>query len=63
MTMVNSMVIKISFIIKKQHKNNYKNSSTNYPKNVKASGFNNFEPRSYDYDSLEKKLLGWDVDD
>lgn len=47
----------------KQHKNNYKNSSTNYPKNVKASGFNNFEPRSYDYDSLEKKLLGWDVDD
>ncbi|WP_437629348.1 DnaD domain protein [Clostridium paraputrificum] len=47
----------------KQHKNNYKNSSTNYQKNLKASGFNNFEPRSYDYDSLEKKLLGWDVDD
>ena len=46
----------------KQHKNNYKNSSTNYQKNLKASGFNNFEPRSYDYDSLEKKLLGWDVD-
>lgn len=22
-------------------------------------GFNNFEPRKYDYDSLEKKLLGW----
>lgn len=47
----------------KQHKNNSKNSSTNYQKNLKASGFNNFEPRSYDYDSLEKKLLGWDVDD
>ena len=47
----------------KQHKNNYKNSSTNYQKNLKAAGFNNFEPRSYDYDSLEKKLLGWDVDD
>ena len=47
----------------KQHKNNYKNSSTNYQKNLKASGFNNFEPRSYDYDSLEKKLLGRDVDD
>lgn len=47
----------------KQHKNNYKNSSTNYQKNLKASGFNNFEPRSYDYDSLEKKLLGWDIDD
>ncbi len=25
-------------------------------------GFNNFEPRPYDYDSLEKKLLGWDKD-
>ena len=24
--------------------------------------FNNFEPRQYDYDSLEKKLLGWDND-
>lgn len=23
-------------------------------------GFNNFEPRSYDYDDLEKKLLGWE---
>lgn len=23
------------------------------------NGFNNFEPRSYDYDDLEKKLLGW----
>lgn len=25
--------------------------------------FNNFEAREYDYDSLEKKLLGWDNDD
>ena len=25
--------------------------------------FNNFEAREYDYDSLEKKLLGWDKDD
>lgn len=25
-----------------------------------GSSFNNFEPREYDYDSLEKKLLGWD---
>lgn len=37
-------------------KNN--NSKTN-----NGLGFNNFEPRSYDYDSLEKKLLGWDKDD
>ena len=25
--------------------------------------FNNFEAREYDYDSIEKKLLGWDNDD
>ncbi|OPJ63713.1 hypothetical protein [Clostridium chromiireducens] len=27
---------------------------------VKPLRFNNFEARQYDYDSLEKKLLGWD---
>jgi plasmid replication initiation protein len=26
----------------------------------KTNGFNNFEPREYDYNELEKKLLGWD---
>jgi DnaD/phage-associated family protein len=31
--------------------NNFKSSNDN---------FNNFEQRSYDFDSLEKKLLGWD---
>lgn len=30
--------------------------------NVKSTGFNNFESREYDYDDLEKKLLGWDTD-
>lgn len=30
--------------------------------NNTMSKFNNFEPRHYDYDSLEKKLLGWDVE-
>ena len=45
---------------KAANKNNYsKNSNTSN----KGLGFNNFEPRSYDYDSLEKKLLGWDKDD
>lgn len=39
-----------------------KNYSNN--KNEKAPlKFNNFEAREYDYDSLEKKLLGWDIDD
>ena len=28
-----------------------------------VSTFNNFDAREYDYDSLEKKLLGWDNED
>lgn len=32
-------------------------------KTVKKTNFNNFEPREYDYDDLEKKLLGWDKED
>jgi len=30
---------------------------------VTVPSFNNFEAREYDYDSLEKKLLGWDNED
>lgn len=41
-------------------KNSYNNNTTNSKVPHK---FNNFEPRQYDYDSLEKKLLGWDNDD
>lgn len=33
----------------------------NKPKqNQNTTSFNNFEPRQYDYDALEKKLLGWE---
>lgn len=35
----------------------------NFEEPKKSTGttkFNNFEPRQYDYDSLERKLLGWD---
>ena len=39
---------------KKAYKSNYKS----YPKK-KESVFNNFEQRTYDYDNLEEKLLGW----
>ena len=28
-------------------------------KKCKSLNFNNFEPRNYDYDKLEKALLGW----
>lgn len=48
----------------KQFKSNNKNKyAQNNTQTNKGLGFNNFEPRSYDYDSLEKKLLGWDKDD
>ncbi|QGU96670.1 DnaD domain protein [Clostridium bovifaecis] len=35
----------------------------NYSGNNKNDSFNNYEQRSYDYEDLEKKLLGWDVND
>lgn len=38
-------------------------SEFNNHNNKKVTSFNNFEPRQCDYDSLEKKLLGWDKDD
>lgn len=31
-------------------------------KSSNINGFVNFEPRKYDYDDLERKLLGWDND-
>lgn len=49
----------------KPKRNNYQ-SADNYNKNSNTKvplKYNNFEPRDYDYDSLEKKLLGWDNDD
>lgn len=36
------------------------NTTVNVNKSEKGLGFNNFEQRQYDYDDLEKKLLGWD---
>ena len=33
------------------------------PTEPTGTKFNNFPPREYDYDSLEKGLLGWDKDD
>ena len=50
----------------KQRKNSYMKNNSKFNDSTKKSngpGFNNFEGRSYDYDSLEKKLLGWDTDD
>ena len=46
------------------YKNNKSNRNfTSKQQEVNPLKFNNFEAREYDYDSLEKKLLGWDKDD
>ena len=38
--------------------------TTNYkPNNTTKGTFNNFEQRTYDFDELEKKLLGWENND
>lgn len=42
---------------------NTKKNFTSPKQEVNPMKFNNFEAREYDYDSLEKKLLGWDNDD
>lgn len=39
------------------------NNWTRSKNSSSVSNFNNFEPRQYDYEDLEKKLLGWDNDD
>lgn len=54
--------------LKDKNKSNSKKFKTNYNNNTnsnkpKAIRFNDFTQREYDYDSLEKKLLGWDKDD
>lgn len=41
----------------KEHKQDHNN---NYSGQTCPKKFNNFEPRQYDYDDLEKRLLGWD---
>ena len=41
----------------------FKTTAENYEKPIKTAKqlkFNNFKGRDYDYDDLEKKLLGWD---
>ena len=44
----------------KNKRNAFKQSNESNKKfTTKPSNFNNFEQRDYDYDSLEKRLLGW----
>jgi hypothetical protein len=43
---------------KEELKEQHGNGKQNY-KSAKNDNFNNFEQREYDYDDLERKLLGW----
>ena len=47
----------------RQHKSNYNKPKMPKSNNSNINIFNNFEARNYNYDSLEKQLLGWDTDD
>lgn len=47
---------------KDSKKISYKKNNS-YNNNSKPSTFNNFEQRVYDFDTLERKLLGWDKND
>ena len=65
---IGKKVTAIEFIITDSDKRKYfeedkkqNKPKENYPKNNLK--FNNFDQREYDYDDLEKKLLGWDEND
>lgn len=49
----------------KNKKTSAKNNNYSFgtAKKQPVGNFDNFEQREYDYDDLEKKLLGWDTDD
>ena len=56
----NKEVIKtLNYVLTKNNKSKFTKTT---PKNQKGN-FNNFEQRTYDFDSLERKLLGWDKND
>lgn len=53
----------VNGILKNWKTKGFKAEKIKHKNNDNTKGFNNFEPRSYDYDDLEKKLLGWDKDE
>lgn len=40
-------------------KSEFKGKAKTNSVDISATSFNNFEPRQYNYDDLEKRLLGW----
>lgn len=52
-------------VSKKDAKKSYAKGGYKFPpaKKQPVGNFDNFEQREYDYEDLEKKLLGWDTDD
>ena len=53
----------VNGILKNWKTKGFKAEKIKHNNNYNAKGFKNFKPRTYDYDDLEKKLLGWDKDE
>ena len=51
------------WVINNENKLNIGIQNPNFESGKKALKFNNFEARQYDYESLEKRLLGWADDE
>lgn len=56
-------VTNIKFYVKDLEPRQYKFKKKDIKKVKKPSNFNNFTQREYDYDKLEKQLLGWDCEE
>lgn len=56
---VTSSYIENAFKVSKNNNSYRGNYTSNNTKRINPMSFNNFEPREYDYDKLEKMLLGW----
>lgn len=48
---------------KKRNEKELEKTVANKKQEINPKGFNNFPAREYDYDDLERKLLGWDKDE
>lgn len=56
-------LLKDNIQVNTSYNNNYSYANNTYNNNLTPKGyssFNNFKAREYDYEALERKLLGWD---
>lgn len=56
-------LLKDNIQVNTSYNNNYSYANNTYNNNLTPRGyssFNNFKAREYDYETLERQLLGWD---